>query len=185
MLEGMRGGLSLLWTDGREARRFALGVAPGNDLALALRAPRLPVHVAARETIALGPHGRLRGYVQIPLVPTVMLMSSAASEPQVLLELPTRGLAPEWDDRSGTVYRAVSPLHVRFPVPASEPRAIVPLWIANPTASVACPGQLPIDLVDAELRVLRGSVVAGPRRLRWSGDALASFLVERRPGALR
>ncbi len=184
MLEGVRGGLSLLWTDGREARRFALGVASGGDLALALRAPRLPVHVAARETIALGPRGRLRGYVQIPLVPTVTL-GSGTSEPLVLLELPTRGLAPEWDDRSGTVYRAASPLLVRFPVPAPEPRAIVPLWIANPTASVACPGHLPIDLVDAELRVLRGSVVARPRRLRWSGDALASFLVERRPGALR
>jgi len=124
VLESTRGGYSLLWLDGREARRLAIGLAADGTLRLALRAPRLPVRVAVRDTVTLAPRSRLRGYVQVPLVPTI-LWHDDNSEPQLLAEFPRADLAAEWDDREGTFYRCVSPLHVRYPIPGAEPRATV------------------------------------------------------------
>lgn len=173
VLECARGSHSLLWLDGREARRFALGLDRGGTLSLAQRTPRLPVRIAVRETITLAPGGRLRGYVQVPLVPTI-LWHPPAGAARVLIELPRRELIAEWDDRAGTVLRCTSSLHVRFPMRSAEPRATVAVRLANPTDLVASPAYLPMQLDDAELVERRGTVVALPRRLRWTGETFAT-----------
>lgn len=171
VLESTRAGSALVWFDGRDAKRFVMGLPRDGHLTLELRAPRLPLHVATREVVALSARGRVRGYVQVPLVPTVVFHPPIGAD-QLLLELPARDLAPEWDDREGTVFRVVSSLHVRFPMRTGEPRATVPVRIGNPTAGVASPAWLPVVVRDAELRALRGSIVTAPRRLHWNGDAL-------------
>lgn len=180
VLEATRGGYSLLWLDGREARRYALGLTANGTLGLALRAPRLPVRVVVRDTMALGPGARLRGYVQVPLVPTI-LWRDVDGEPQLLAEFPRPDLAAEWDDREGTVYRCVSPFHVRYPIPGDEPRATVPVWIGNPTDKVASPAFLPLQLADDDLLERRGGVSTMPRRLRWTGQGL-QVVARRRAG---
>jgi hypothetical protein len=171
VLEATRGGYSLLWLDGKEARRYAVGLTPHGTLGLALRAPRLPVRVIVRDTLALGPGARLRGYVQVPLVPT-MLWRDGDGECHRLAEFPRPELAAEWDDREGTVYRCVSPFHVRHPIPGSDPRATVPVWLANQTNQVASPAFLPLQLADDDLLERRGGVSTLPRRLRWNGQGL-------------
>jgi hypothetical protein len=184
VLEAVRGGHTLLWSDGRQARRFSVGLGDDATLTLELRAPRLPLRIVVREVLALAPGSRLRGYVQVPLVPTIV-WHPANGDALPLLELPVADLAPEWDDRAGTVLRAVSPLHVRFPMRNGEPRAIVPLWFGNPTSTVASPGYVPLSLEDRELHALRGSIVASPRRLRWTGEHLTSTAMRRRSEVLQ
>lgn len=184
VLEAPRGGHALVWSNGQEARRFALGLGDVEQLALVLRAPRLPVRIVPRDVIVLAPRGRLRGYVQLPLVPTLVARSANGRE-QTLLELPTRELAAEWDEQSGTSFRFASAWHVRFPMRSGEPRAIVPAWLANPGDDVVCPGPVPIHLEDGELGVLRGTVVAAPRRFVWDGRMFVTSVVSRRVGALR
>lgn len=171
VLEATRGGYSLLWLDGKESRRFALGLADAGELVLALAAPRLPVRVTTRETITLAPGARLRGYVQVPLVPTLQWRARGAA-PQRLAEFPREELAAEWDDRDGTVQRCCSAFHVRYPIPTGAPRVNVPVWLANPTDTIAAPGCLPLLLRDGELRPLRGGVAVAPRRLHWNGQTL-------------
>ncbi|MBX3464172.1 MAG: hypothetical protein KF830_13445 [Planctomycetes bacterium] len=172
VLEATRGGYALLWLEGRQARRFALGLGPTSELSVALAAPRLPVRVAARDTLALAPRARLRGYVQVPLVPTISCRDHAGVHR--LAEFPPAELEPEWDDREGTVWRCVSPFHVRYPIPGSEPRVTVAVWLANPTETIASPAYLPLVLADADLRPVRGGVGARPRRLTWNGQGLVA-----------
>ncbi|HEX5050951.1 MAG TPA: hypothetical protein VFZ65_04190 [Planctomycetota bacterium] len=166
VLEATRGGHSLMWSDGREARRFSLGLANDGELALELRAPKWPLRVVVREVLALAPRGRIRGYVQVPLVPTVTW--NAAGETRVLIELPPRDLGVEWDEHEGSLCRCTSPWHARVPMRSGEPRAVVPLHVRNATAEVACPSHVPLRVVDEELVELRGSIVGRPRRLVWT-----------------
>jgi hypothetical protein len=171
VLEATRGGYSLLWLDGRQSRRFAVGLPAQGELSLRFAAPRLPVRVVVRDTLMLAPRGRLHGYLQVPLVPTIC-WCGASGGAQRLVEFPREELAAEWDDRDGTVYRCVSPFHVRYPVPGATPRATVPVWLANPTQAVASPAFVPLQLEDAELRLLRNGVAVRPRRLVWNGQIL-------------
>ena len=168
VLEHVRGGFSLLWSDGREARRHAIGLPAHGELTLQLRLPRLPVRVVTRDMLTLAPQGRLRGYVQVPLVPTLMFRDGLGTT-QTLIELPPRELAAEWDDQAGHTYRVSSPWHVRFPMRSGEPRVVVPAWLHNCSTEVLSPAQLPLQLAVEDLHELRGSVVAQPRRLRWNG----------------
>ena len=170
VLEAVRGGHTLLWSDGREARRYALGLAADGDLALELRAPRLPLRIVCRELVTLVPGGRLHGYVQVPLVPTIVWQPNAGSE-AVLLELAPRELAAEWDDHEGAVFRCASSLHVRLPMRSGEPRANVPVWLRNDGDTVHAPAHLPLRLADHDLVELRGSLIVRPRRLQWTGAA--------------
>ena len=171
VLEAVRGGHALVCSDGREARRFAVGLAPGSELAVELRVPRLPVRLVTRDTLALAPQARLRGYVQVALVPTIVCRTPTGAA-RVLIELPPRDLEPEWDDRQGTVLRAVSALHVRFPVRGASPKVVVPIRLVNPTTDVACPGHVPLTLLDGGLQSMRGSIVVAPLRMVWNGEQL-------------
>ncbi|HEX6811641.1 MAG TPA: hypothetical protein VF384_08470 [Planctomycetota bacterium] len=172
VLESVRGGHSLLWSDGRTSRRFALGLIDEGRLTLELRAPRLPVRVITRDVISLVPGGRLRGYLQVPLVPSLVWHREGA-QPAVLIELLPRELAAEWDDREGHSFRSPSSLHARFPMRTGEPRVVVPVVLTNPSANVASPPHVPLQLMDSELVELRRTVVVKPRRLRWMGEQFA------------
>jgi hypothetical protein len=170
VLEAVRGGHTLLWLDGREARRYALGLTADGDLSLELRAPRLPLRIVCREVLTLVPGGRLRGYVQVPLVPTIV-WQPAGDAATALIELNPRELAAEWDDHEGAVFRCASSLHVRLPMRSGEARASVPLWLRNDGDTALAPAFLPLRLLDGDLVELRGSLVVRPRRLQWTGTA--------------
>lgn len=172
VLESVRGGHTLLWSDGRQARRYTLGLADEGQLTLQLKAPRLPVRVVPRDVLAVVPGGRLRGYVQVPLVPTLM-WHDALGRGHALIELQPGELQAEWDDVVGHSFQSPSAWHVRFPMRNGEPRAVVPIRLVNQSAAVLSPGHLAIALSDDELTPLRGSIVAAPRRLRWLGDRFA------------
>ena len=184
VLEAVRGGYSLVWSDGRAARRYAVALGPACRLTIELRAPRMPIRVVSREVLLLAPGSRLRGYLQVPLVPTVVWHPEAGPS-RVLLELPLAELTAEWDDRAGTVFRSVSALHVRFPLRNGGPRAVVPVRIANPSQDVACPAFVPVSLHDGELQQARGAIVATPRRLQWNGESLAAAPTRRRTEVLQ
>lgn len=169
VLEHVRGGYSLLWSDGREARRHAIGLPRDGQLVLQLKLPRLPVCVVTRDVLTITPQGRLRGFVQVPLVPTLLFREESGSE-HTLIELSSRELAAEWDELSGHLFRVSSPWHVRFPMRSGEPRIVVPIWLHNCADGVLSPANLPLQLAVDDLSELRGSVVARPRRLRWNGE---------------
>jgi hypothetical protein len=172
ILEAVRGGHSLLWTNGRTARRHALGLADFGHLTVQLRAPKLPVHVTPRELMTLAPGARLAGYVQVSLVPTLQ-WHDENGQSRVLLEVHPEDLAAEWDEDHGHVLAAASPWLVRFPMRNGEPRVVVPIRLHNDSHDVCSPAALPMQLDDAELATLRGCIVARPRRLRWRGERFA------------
>lgn len=183
VLESVRGGHTLLWSDGRQARRYTLGLADEGQLTLQLKAPRLPVRVVTRDVLAVVPGGRLRGYVQVPLVPTLM-WHDALGHGHALIELHPSELQAEWDDVVGHSFQSPSPWHVRFPMRNGEPRAVVPIHLVNTGDTVLSPGHLGVTFADDELAMLRGCIVAAPRRLRWLGDRFAAApAVARRVGA--
>ncbi len=175
VLEHVRGGFSLLWSDGREARRHALGLPGDGELVLQLCLPRLPLCVVTRDVLTIAPRGRLRGYVQVPLVPT-LVFRGRSGEAHTLIELPSRELAAEWDEANGHSFRVSSPWHVRFPMRSGEPRVVVPMWLHNVSPGVLSPAFLPLQLRDADLHELRGSIVARPRRLQWTGDRFTAVV---------
>lgn len=172
VLEAVRGGHSLLWVDGQRARRYALGLGDVEQLSMVLAPPEWPCRVVVRETLVLTPGARLRGFVQVPLVP-VVVGHRASGQDVRLLELANADLAPEWDERFGTTFRVGSSWHVRFPMPSGEPRATVSLSLRNDGAEVMAPADLPLHLRRSDLHELRGTIVARPRRLRWDGHAWA------------
>lgn len=170
VLEAVRGGHSLLWGDGQRARRYAVGLGDVEHLSLQLRPPAWPCRVVMRETLLLTPGARLRGFVQVPLVPAIVGHLANGQDLQ-LLELANADLDPEWDERFGTTFRVASSWHVRFPMPVGDARVTVPLSLRNDAAEMFSPPDLPVSLVRADLHELRSTIVAKPRRLRWNGQA--------------
>lgn len=170
VLEAVRGGFSLLWLDGQEARRYALGLPDAVSLQIELRAPGHPVRVATRETLALLPGGRIAGYLCVPLVPTITWTDGCGGA-GIVLELMPRHLAGAWDEHCGVVLHTASALHVRFPMRSPEPRAVVPVRLYNDGAATCSPAFVPVALATADLRERRGSIVVAPRRIRWPACA--------------
>jgi hypothetical protein len=180
ILESTRGGHSFLWTNGRTARRFVLGLPAHGQLNVTLRAPRFALRVVPRELLTLVPGGRVAGYVHVALVPTLSWHDSAARA-HTLLELPPEEQAAEWDQDSGHVLHAESPWFVRFPLRNGEARAIVPVRVRHRGGDAAQVPHFELSLRDAELRSMRGSIVAAPRRF----DANGRELEHTRCGSLR
>lgn len=168
VFEAVRGGYTLLWHAGREARRYVVGLCGPGSLHLELRAPRYPVKLLLQETLALAPRARVRGYVQVPLVPTLLWRDADGVLTQ-LLDFTPAGLAAEWSDSDQPLQCCTSPWLVRFPVHTGEPRAIVPLLLKNGSDAVCSPADLPCVLRAGDLHELRGRIVAPPRRLQWDG----------------
>ncbi|MBZ0150873.1 MAG: hypothetical protein K8J09_05020 [Planctomycetes bacterium] len=177
VLEQVRGGFTLLWSDGREARRYAFGFGTDGELTLELRAPELPLWVTPRELLAIVPGARWSGYVQVPLVPT-LIWRRGGGPPQSVVVVHARDLATEWDEAQGYRCLAPSALYVRFPMRSGEPRAVVPLRITNRSQEVLSPAAIPLRLADADLHELREAIVCSPRRLSWNGS---NFVVMEAP----
>lgn len=168
VLEGVRGGFALLWSDGKQARRYQLGLPAVGELWLQHRVPALPLAVALREPIVLAPGARLRGYLQVPLVPTLWWVATAG-QPLQMLELPVAELAAEWTAEDGSSHRSVSPWHVRFPLRTGDLRGVLAVTVCNRSAQVLSPEFVPLQLRDDELRKGRDNLLLQPRRLVWQG----------------
>lgn len=169
VFEAVRGGYSFLWSNGRTARRHALGLATVGHLTLELRAPKLPVRVTPRDVVTVVGGGRLHGYVQVGLVPT-LVWHDERGDAHVLIEIPAEDQTAEWDERTGHSLHAPSPWFVRFPMRNGEPRAVVPIRVVNRGDQPLSPAHFEIQLRDTELRAMRGSIVAPPRRVEWAGE---------------
>lgn len=172
VLESVRGGYSLLWSDGRSARRYALGLPEGGLMELRFRAPKFPLRVVPRDVVVLVPRGRLAGYLHVPLVPT-LCWSSGAGPALEVIELAPNELQAEWDESQGPWQRCASSLHVRFPMRSGEARVVVPVRINNLGRDVLSPPFLPLQLRDEELLERRDSIVVAPRRLVWNGEVFS------------
>jgi len=173
VLENRRGSYSLLWSDGREARRYVLGLTEHGQLHVDLRAPRLPLSVVPREVLTVVPGARLRGYITVPLVPTLVWRDRLA-QPQTLLELLPKALQGTWHEQHGHAFRCSASWLTRFPFQTGEPHCVVPLRLANVGSEPACPASLPVHLTDDDLVELRGTLLVRPQRLRWNGAERAS-----------
>lgn len=179
VLEAVRGGYVLLHHDGSAARRWSLGIPANGDLALVLRAPAHPLRITVRDSVTLAPRGRLRGYLTVPLVPTLLFCPHAATsdstrdaptapEPSQESELVTllpATLAAEWRDETGCVQCCASQWLWRFPLPTDEPRAVVPIVLRSRASRPWTPTELALQLTDRDLHELRGSLVANPQRI--------------------
>lgn len=172
VLEAVRGGHSVLWHAGRDARRHVIGLPGGGRLALVLRPPKLPIRLLLRETLTLAPGARIRGYVQVPLTPTLRFRAEdePATSEQTLIEFTPAALAAEWDDQRGATYCCSSSWFTRYPVHGGEPRVTIPVRVRNAGRSVLSPDHLPLSLAPDDLRELRSGVATAPRRLIWSGS---------------
>jgi hypothetical protein len=178
VLETVRGSTSLLCLDGQQTRSWSLGLPRNGELRVLCRAPRLPLLVEPRDPLVLAPRGRLRGYVQVPLVPTIVWQSDLCVE--TVAELLPSTLGAEWDETTGgCVQRCSSPFTTKLPPAGVEPRAIVPVVIANGSDRMQGPVALPLQINDRELRPLRGLAIAAPRRLCVGSDGQVA------PGAQR
>ncbi len=170
VLERGRGAFSLLCLDGTTARSWSLGLTGEGELWLACRVPRWPLRIALQDTLVLTPGGRVRGFVQAPLVPTLLWRVDDRADAIVAELLPSM-LQAAWDDsRAEATQRWTSPFFQRLPPPDAEPRAVLPLTVRNDSQRMQSPESLPVSLRDHELAPCRGHLVAAPRRLRIGGD---------------
>lgn len=180
VLEQVRFGYALMVLDGQSTRTWSLGLAQDGELWLHCRVPRWPLRLSLHDTLVVVPGGRVRGYVQLPLVPTVVWRrgeGDAAVEEPVAELLPPM-LSAEWDAAGGTcVQRWSSRLSARLPLATSDPRAVLPLTVRNTASRVASPESLPLLLHDHELRPCRGHLMLRPRRLALGADGAVSTFV--------
>lgn len=172
VLESVRGGYSLLWSDGRSARRYSLGLPDDGAMELRFCAPKFPLRVVPRDVLALVPRARLSGYLQVPLVPTLRWLAGDGPGMDVI-ELAPNDLQAEWDEIQGPWQRCASSLHVRFPMRSGEAKVVVPVHVKNLGRDVLSPPFLPLHLTDGDLREKRDSIVVSPRRLVWNGESFA------------
>lgn len=164
VLENRRGSYSLLWSNGRESKRYVLGLTDEGHLSLELCAPRYPLACMPREVMTLVPGARLCGYVTVPLVPTVIWRTRPDS-PQRLLELLPLDLEGVWTKDAGHAFRVPVTWMTRFPFAAAEPHCVVPLRLRNASSSVLSPSQLEFSVTDSELVEKRGTLVVRPKRI--------------------
>ena len=172
VLENRRGSFSLLWSDGRDARRFVLGLAGQGELCVELRAPRFPVRCVPADVLTLVPGARLRGFVTIPLIPTVVWRDSAGAAHKLVELLPSE-LRAVWSEAEGHAFQVGVQWLTRFPYAGGQPQAVLPLRLYNASPETISPAGLDVEVRDDQLRELRGSLVARPRRITLSPDMIA------------
>jgi hypothetical protein len=179
LLERGRGGYTLLAHDGARSRTWRLGLDGGGSLWFACRLPRFPLRLRLRETVALAPGGRIRGYVTLPLVP--QLLWRQPGEPDAALaELLPAELVAEWDAAHGEVAQQwQTPLLQRLPPPGDLRVAFSPVVLRNPTKEVQSPTNLPLRVADADLAVCRGHLLAPACRFRIEGAGDATLQARR------
>lgn len=165
VLEPVRGGYTLLCLDGNGARTWSLGLSADGELWIECRLPRWPLRLGLRETLAIVPGARVRGYVQVPLVPTLSWRREGQRDCTVCELLP-HSLAAEWEDATNQVVQRVdSPFLQRTPLPHEQLRAIVPISVRNRSEVVQSPERLPLALRESDLGECRQHRIASPQRL--------------------
>jgi len=122
-----------------------------------------------RDTLTLVGGARLRGYVTIPLVPTVV-WRKRPDTPEVVMELMPEDLHGLWDEERGHSFRVAVNWMTRFPFASGAALCVVPLFLKNTGEQLVCPASIDLKLQDAELAELRGTLVVRPRRITWGGD---------------
>ncbi|MEI6128656.1 MAG: hypothetical protein WCR59_01165 [Planctomycetota bacterium] len=169
VLESIRGGYSLLCLDGTEVRSWMLGLPASGAMHIEFRAPRTPLILNFSLSVALAPGGRVRGYAQAPLIPT--LVFADGERHFVVTEILPLELLTEWDASAlCCLQRWPSPLTYRLPPNGSALRAIVPLTLYNRSDTMQSLAQVQVQLHCSELRSLRGHTIAAPRRLAVGPD---------------
>lgn len=164
VLENRRGSYSLLWSNGRESMRYVLGLTDRGHLSIELCAPRYPLACMPREAMTLVPGARLRGYVTVPLVPTVIWRTRPDS-PERVLELMPQELEGVWTEAAGHAFRVPVTWMTRFPFASAEPHCVVPVRLQNASDAMLSPSQLDIRVQDSDLVEMRGAMVVRPRRI--------------------
>lgn len=165
VVETVRGGVVLLVLDGKEARRWFLGLGTDDVLAVEPTVPQHPLCLVLRDRIALAPGAALHGYVLVPLQPSVLLLRAGRAL-GTIAGVQTDALSAEWSEEEGSVVlrTLVHFLH-RIPLQADPFTAVVPLVLHNPSDSMIHPTELPLRLRGEDLRELRKRLFAAPRRL--------------------
>lgn len=174
VVETVRGGVVLLVLDGKEAKKWFLGLGPQDTLAVEPMVPEHPLRLVLRDRVALAPGACLHGYVSVPLQPSVLLVREGAVL-GVIAGIQPDSLAAEWSDGEGSVVlRALVHFHHRMPLQADPFSAVVPLVLHNRSDVMLHPAEIPLRLRSHDLRELRKRLIAAPRRLiadgpeRWS-----------------
>lgn len=164
VVETVRGGVVLLVLDGKEARRWFLGLGPQDELAVEAAVPQHPMRLVLRDRVALAPGASLHGYVSVPLQPSVQLLRDGASLGTIAGIQPD-SLGAEWSDAEGAVVlRTLVHFHHRIPLHADPFSAVVPLVLHNRSDVMIHPTELPLRLHSGDLRELRKRLIAAPRR---------------------
>ncbi len=174
VLEHNRGSYSLLWSDGRDSRRYVLGLSTDGQLSIDLMAPSLPIHVVPRELIAIVPKARIRGFITIPLVPTVVWRDSSGRS-ETLIQLHSPQLQGQWHEETGHSLRSSATWIMRFPFQTGEPQVVVPLRLYNDSSDALCPSHLELEICNDDLFELRGSILVSPRRMRKSNGCMREY----------
>ena len=164
VLENRRGSYTLLWSNGRESKRYVLGLTDAGHLTLELCAPRYAMECVPRDAMTLVPGARIRGYVTVPLVPTVTWRTRPDS-PERLLELLPADLDGLWTQDGGHVFRVSVPWVTRFPFAGADPHCVVPLRLRNSGPEAVSPGKFDLRIADDELIEMRGTMLVRPRRI--------------------
>lgn len=165
VVETVRGGVVLLVLDGKEARKWFLGLGPRDALAVEATVPQHPLRLVLRDRVALAPGAALHGYVSVPLQPSVLLLRDGTPLGTIAGVQPDT-LAAEWSDAEGAVVlRTLVHFHHRIPLHADPFSAVVPLVLHNRSDAMLHPTELPLRLRTEDLRELRKRLIAAPRRL--------------------
>ncbi|MEY4675372.1 MAG: hypothetical protein RL148_3156 [Planctomycetota bacterium] len=166
VVETVRGGVVLLVLDGKEARKWFLGLSPHDELAVEPTVPQHPLRLVLRDRVALAPGAALHGYVAVPLQPSVLLVR-AGKVLGTIAGVQTDALAAEWSDEEGAVVlRTLVNFHHRIPQHADPFAVVAPMVLHNHSEAMIHPTELPLRLRSEDLRELRKRLIAAPRRLQ-------------------
>jgi hypothetical protein len=183
LLEATRAGCTLQVLDGQERRTWTLALPRDFELRLECRAPRWPLSIGLEHPLLVAPGARVRGYLRVPLVPTLRWLPPAG-EPVTVAEVLPDDLSAEWDEAAGTcVQRCTSPLWAAPPADAAWPFAVVPWSIRNDSPRLQGPEALALELADHELRRCGGHLLAAARRLRFRDQGPGTASVRARAEA--
>ena len=170
VLERHRGTHELLVHDGTQGLRYRLGLPGPGALVLFPIPPSHPVHVLLRDPVVLLPGGRVRGYLLVPLPWQVAWQPAEGPQVDVLELLPRQLESARHDDH--LVHRVPSPFYPPGAAPGAEDGVLVPVVLTAGDGERVHPGHVPLTLTGDDLRLLRGRLIARPRRILYSAGRI-------------
>lgn len=183
VVERCRGGLELLAHDGRGKQRWLVGMRGDGVLEVWARAPRRPVHVRLDDALTLAPRGRLRGYIAVPL-PHEVVWRQVDGVREAIAELTPRTLQTAWHGpQIGYAHEVASRFFLDVTASREEGAAMVPVVLHNASERPVAPETVWLGVHAADLRELRGRIVAAPRALLFFGPEQALERIKKFRGA--